>query len=90
MLYGSWITGHVKKLDLRGNTHVFSGGGGVDWLVAGWRVGWAEFMLPNDTSVKDSGTFICFGLGRKRPNKTEKKNKKTKETKLNSNEYMVI
>ena len=48
-------------------------------MVAGWRVGWAEFMLPNDTSVKDSGTFICFGLGRKRPNKTEKKTKKQRK-----------
>jgi hypothetical protein len=34
--------------------------GGVGWVVAGWREGWAEFMLPNDTSVKDLGTFICF------------------------------
>ena len=60
-------------------------------MVAGWRVGWTEFMLPNDTSVKDSGTFICFGLRRKkRKINKNKKIQKKRETKLNSNEYMVM
>lgn len=35
MLYGSWITERVKKIDLKGKYafSCFQRGGGVDWLV---------------------------------------------------------